>query len=441
MDTIPVPRAIPLPFPVAPLTLEVLIVFLFLLHIVFVNLMVGGSLLTLAFELLGRRKKELDTVAREIAKTITVNKSLAVVLGVGPLLVMNLLYTVHFYSANALTGTAWIMIVPLVSAAFLATYAHKYSWDVLADNKGLHIAIGALASSLFLLVPFVFLANVNLMLFPDRWGDVRGFLTAVILPNVLPRYVHFLVASMAVTGLFLAWYFGRRTYPAEKVFSELGRSELRRRFLSIAFAATGVQLIAGPLVFFTLPSQGLSWSLAINISLGASLAVAALFVLWRAIQAPATPLGARYWTIVALLTGTVVFMAYGRHLYREEALEAHIALMAQATEEWQAEVLAAQMRAATGQQRVREEAAASPGERVFVSICMGCHARNSRLVGPSLTEIALAYRGDPSGLIAWVKAPGRKRRDYPEMPPVKLTEVQYQDVAAYILGDSTPPGS
>jgi len=136
----------------------------------------------------------------------------------------------------------------------------------------------------------------------------------------------------------------------------------------------------------------------------------------------------------------VVFMGYGRHLYREEAILTHRSLVSAKSDDYQAEVLAAQMRAATGTQRVREEAAASPGERTFKSICMGCHARSSRLVGPPVTEIAKVYRGNAAGLIAWVKAPGRKRLDYPEMPAIKLTEAQYEAVAAYVLADSRPEG-
>lgn len=440
MQTIPVPHDLPLPLPIAPLAAEVAIIFLFLLHILFVNLMVGGSLLTVAFEIAGRRNRDLDAVAHEIAATVTVNKSLAVVLGVGPLLVMNVLYTIHFYTANALTGNAWIMIVPLVIAAFLVTYAHKYSWEVLAEAKGLHIAIGCVATLLFLVVPLIFLANVNLMLFPAHWPSVRGFLSALVLPNVLPRYLHFLLASVAVTGLFLAGYFGRRRFPLEERLPGNDRTALRRRFITVAFAATAAQLIAGPLLLFTLPAAGMGWTLLVNVLVGIGLAVAALLAMWREIVAPQERLGARYVAIVTLLTGTVVFMGYGRHLYREGAIETHRSLVAAATEEFGAEVLAAQMRAATGTQRVKEEAAASPGERTFKSVCMGCHARSTRLVGPPVSEIVTIYRGNAAGLIAWVKAPGKKRPDYPEMPPIKLSEAQYQEVADYLLAD-TPSGT
>ena len=192
---LPIPRDIPLPLPADPVLLQALLVMLFLVHILFVCLMVGGSLIGLAAEIMGRRREDFDNLAREIVKTITVNKSLAVVLGVGPLLAINVLYTVYFYSANALTGAAWIAIVPLVTAAFLAAYAHKYSWDRLQGAKGLHIAIGAFSSLLFLLIPFIFLSNINLMLFPAQWSHVHGFFSALLLPNVIPRYLHFVLAS------------------------------------------------------------------------------------------------------------------------------------------------------------------------------------------------------------------------------------------------------
>jgi len=433
MPTLPIPHDLPLPLPLAPATAAVAIVVLFLLHIVFVNLMVGGAVLTVALELAGRRDRALDGLAREVAATVTVNKSLAVVLGVGPLLVMNVLYTLYFYSANALTGSAWIMIVPLVTAAFLASYAHKYSWERLADAKGLHLAIGALAALLFLAVPLIFLANVNLMLFPERWPTVRGFLTAVALPNVLPRYLHFLLASLALTGLFLAGYFGRAGYPVEERLPGMDRTSLRRRFLSLAFGATAAQLVVGPLVLFTLPASGMSWPMLANVLAGLLLAIGALWVLWGEVVTPATALGGRFAAIAVLLGGTAAFMVSGRHIYREGALAGHRALVAAATEDLAGEVLAAQMRAAAGTPRLKEEAAAAPGERVFKSVCMGCHARTTRLVGPPVVEIASLYRGNPDGLVAWVKKPGRRRPDYPEMPPVVLSEAQYRAVADYLL--------
>ncbi|MFP4369354.1 MAG: hypothetical protein ACLFR2_07235 [Candidatus Kapaibacterium sp.] len=148
---IPIPRDIPLAMPLPEWLLAGLLVFSFLLHILFVNLMLGGSLITLWAEIKGRKNPDYEVLAKDLAKTITVNKSLAVVLGVAPLLSINALYTVHFYSANALTGNFWIMIVPFVTVAFLLLYWHKYSREKMRKHKKLHIAILAAAVVLLLL--------------------------------------------------------------------------------------------------------------------------------------------------------------------------------------------------------------------------------------------------------------------------------------------------
>jgi cytochrome c len=108
----PVPRDLMLPLPLPEMLLKILLVVFFLAHILFINLVVGGSLWTLIFEWLGLKHPRYDRLAKEIAATITVNKSLAVVLGVGPLLCISLVYTHAFYTANVLTAHAWWSLVP-----------------------------------------------------------------------------------------------------------------------------------------------------------------------------------------------------------------------------------------------------------------------------------------------------------------------------------------
>jgi cytochrome c len=322
-NSVPIPHDLPLPLPAPRLLLEVLLVVFFILHILFVNLMVGGSLLSLLFEFLGLRRPAYDGLSRAIGQTITVNKSLAVVLGVGPLLVMNLLHTVHFYSANALTGTAWLMVIPLVTLAFLLTYAHKYTWDRLARRKVLHLVLGALPALLFLAIPFIFLVNANLMLFPERWGDVRGFFSALLLPNVLPRYVHFLLASLAVTSLFLSGWFGRSSFPLERILPGFSGPQLRRLFYRITLYVSLIQFLAGPLVYFTLPQPEVTVTMTLVILAGVACASGAILLLRWAVAAPDAVTDRYFWPIVGCLSATVLLMATGRHLYREERLRPH----------------------------------------------------------------------------------------------------------------------
>jgi len=437
---VPVPRDIPLPLPLDGVILQGLLVLLFLAHILFVLLMVGGSILTLICEIKGLKQRDYEVMAKEIGKTITVNKSLAVVLGVGPLLGINVLYTTYFYTSNSLTGTAWIGLVPLVVAAFLLTYAHKYSWNVMAKAKALHIAIGAMATALFLFIPLVFLANINLMLFPDRWTEVRGWLTALILPNVLPRYLHFLLACIAVTGLFLAAYFTRAGYPVESTFQHWDRPSLRRGFYSVAFGATLAQFVAGPMLFFTLPAAGMSWHLTLVIAVGIVFAVVTMILLWREVQSEAAGIGRRFAKIVVLLTLTVLCMGYGRHVYRETAVTPHRNLVRQKNEEFRLASAAAKYRALAG---VKEEKLPL-GESVYRQVCASCHVYDRIVVGPPMKEIATIYAGNPDGIVKWTNAPARKRPGFPPMPAFRIGDQKLKAVADYMLrvgsGQEPPPG-
>jgi cytochrome c len=429
----PVPKDLPLPLPLPEWLAVFLLVVSFLAHILFVNLMFGGTLLTLLFEFLGfvKKNKEYDLLSQEIAKTTTVNKSMAVVLGVAPLLTINVLYTIYFYSANALTGLMWIMIIPLVTIAFLLLYLHKYTYDKLADNKPLHISIVALAMALFLFIPLIFLTNANLMLFPEKWKMVKGFFSALMLPNVWPRYFHFIFASLAVSGLFLFWWFGRAKEKYEEMFKNIGLQELRKRFYSITFMASLAQFLIGPIVLFTLPQKGISWTLIFVIFTGVGIALPAIFWLWKEITGPIEELGKKFGWIALCLGVTVIFMGSGRHLYRAQSLASHQEQMKKKTAAYMAEVKQAKLEASMA--KPKEVVAVNPGEKVYLENCKACHAPNEKLVGPSFKEAAGIYQNDRTGLIGWIRKPGKKREG-PQMPAQShLTEQQLNDVADWIL--------
>ncbi|WP_372933897.1 c-type cytochrome [Mariniphaga sediminis] len=433
LTQIPIPKDIPLPLPLPEWLLVFILVFSFLLHILFINLMVGSSILTFWYELRGKKNNDYDRLAREIATTITVNKSLAVVLGVAPLLSINVLYTLHFYSSNTLTGNIWISIVPWVAVAFLLFYLHKYSWDRLADNKPLHLSILGAGVMSFLLIPFIFLTNINLMLFPEKWGEIQGFFDALTLPNVFPRYFHFVTACMAVTGLFLAWWFGRKKFRMEGRFENLTKAEIKKQMLNLALAATGLQFIFGPLLFLTLPAKGVTWGLFWVILAGATIAVIVLVQLWKILNKKTQIPGKRFYLVLVLFSFLVAFMGTGRHLYRENALKTHKKMMAERTAaHWEA-VRKAHENLLLPEIETEKESA-FPGQDIFQTNCAVCHAATTRLVGPPMTEASEVYQNDISGLKQWIKKPGRKRLDYPVMTGFpQFTDQQLTDVANYVL--------
>lgn len=433
----PVPRDIPLPLPLPEWLLVVLLVVSFMAHILFVNLMLGGSILTLWAEIKGLKNKDYDKLSLEIAKTITVNKSLAVVLGVAPLLSINALYTIYFYSANALTGLMWIAIIPLVTVAFLLTYLHKYTWKTLENNKSLHISIMGLALLIFLFIPLIFLANINLMLFPEKWGVIKGFISALALPNVFPRYLHFLCASLAITGLFLFWYFGRKKYTFEQQFPSLKRYDIQKKMYSLTFGVSLFQFLLGPLVLITLPAKGVKWNLIIVILCGASIAVPAMYWMWKGITGPEEHIGKHFKKVAIAMSVTVLFMASGRHVYRANALKPHQKMMALKTAAFEKASAEARANPVEEEEPVAIDSTAgefAKGKAVFQANCTACHRLHDKLVGPPVTEMVSIYKNNPEGLKQWVKKPGKKRDGYPQMPGFpQLPDADLKELSNYIL--------
>ena len=432
MNQTPISHDIGLQLPLPEGVLKVLLVFLFLIHILFVNFMVGGATFSFVFEIIGIWRKKYDALALKVAETVTVNKSLAVVLGVGPLLAINLAYTHYFYSATALTGIAWLMVIPLVTIAFLLTYLHKYTWKTWNGSlKVLHLSIGFLAMLLFWIIPLIFLANVNLMLFPSRWSQIQGFISAVLLQNVIPRYFHFMLATMAVTALFAVGWFGRKRFDVEKSLPGFSSKEVKQKFYMIAFLATMMQFLVGPLVLFTLPVHGISFKVYWIISIGILSALTFMLLVWNELRTDGHVMGRYFWTIILLLTTTVIAMAFGRHTYRERAISPHRQAMTEKSDEFYWKSEAARSRERLG---LTKKVYTSSSEKDFKTNCSVCHAQSSVLIGPSLDEIISIYKESTEDLVKWTKEP-KVKRGGAVMPSFKhLGDEKLLGISKYILG-------
>lgn len=433
----PVPKDLPLDLPLPEWLLVTLLIVSFLLHIIFINLMVGGSIVTLWAQIKGLKNKEYDTFAHEIAKTITVNKSIAVVLGIAPLLSINTLYTIYFYSANALTGFVWIMIIPLVTIAFLLTYLHKYTWNSFEKNRKLHISIMGLSVGIFLFIPMIFLTNVNLMMFPEKWGTIEGFLSALMLPNVFPRYFEFLGACIAVTGIFVVWYNSRKSYPIEEIYPTFTRNKIKKIGYSIATVGLALQILFGIIVLFTLPSKGISFSVIAVMGGAGLLLVYALWYSYQSLIGEDKNIDIHFKKIVFSVLIFMLFYGGSRQMYRHNSLEKHQELVAAHTAEFQK--LSKEARENPVEETVELKIDESLGEvakgkAIFNQYCAACHRPKVKLVGPPIIEMASIYAKDEEGLIKWIKAPGKKRPDYPQMPgSPQLSDNELKELSEYIL--------
>ena len=256
---VPIPILLPVPEPLA----HGLLVFTFLLHAVFMNLVLGGTPIMVVSDWMGSRAgndrfRRLALTMASVAPTVL---NLTVVLGIVPVFFLYLLYGQFFYPAASLFGNGWIALIGVLLLAYCGLHAYKHWRGWLSNRPRIHLMIGGISAGLFLGIALVFVTLSVLMLNPGEWRAVQteGFLWAVRLPSVIPRYFHMVMASVAGIGILLVLYgaaLGSRwgSPPAAPWPSDPGYPQWVMRYgVVCALIGTLLQIVIGPWLLLTLP--------------------------------------------------------------------------------------------------------------------------------------------------------------------------------------------
>ena len=197
-DLIPAAEAIPVHW----IWFKVLLLLTFVLHVLFMNVLLGGSILAFWNNL--RRGSGPDP-APDLSRRLPVITAMTVNLGVAPLLFLQVIYGNFIYVSSVLGAVYWLSVIGLVIIAYYGLYLYRYKYDVLGGTRTL---VSGLVALCLLLVAFFFVNNMTLMLVPQRWLDYFANPSGTIInwgdPTLIPRYLHVVVASVAVAGLFSA---------------------------------------------------------------------------------------------------------------------------------------------------------------------------------------------------------------------------------------------
>ena len=313
---------------------EVLIIVSFLLHIIFVNMTVAGSVFAVVNEIRGMLKKNkiYDLLAYQLAKQTSILKSLAVVLGVAPLLLISVIYTQYFYPATILIGKAWLALIVLLIIAFLLLYVYSFSWERLQEKKMLHLVFGISGSLILLFIPLIFIVSVVSMLYPEMWSGAGGFFHSLFYyPQILQRYFHFMLASFAVTGLAM-YIWNRRKIKTLRLQDSVAKEEITayeygKTFgIATALWTTALQLIAGTLLLVSLKQEVMLLYMGEDTVL-TGLLIGSIFIsllliyfLYMAMRTDA-----KHWFNLSLSTFVLIiaFMGWMRHEVRESYIEPH----------------------------------------------------------------------------------------------------------------------
>ena len=194
---IPAPDVIPAP---AWIFLSLDLVF-FALHILVINVVLGGSILLLWNRFVSNNPDQDSALAGKIPTSI----ALGVNFGVAPLLFMQVIYGHLFYTSSVLMATYWILVIPVIIIAYYSAYIHarKYTASAVMAKAAILVTV------VFLLyIAFMQVNNMSLMTQPGKWGEYftqrSGTILNVSDASFWPRYLHFVLASLAIAALFSA---------------------------------------------------------------------------------------------------------------------------------------------------------------------------------------------------------------------------------------------
>lgn len=310
-----IPALDPMPVP-GPLWLyHVLWVVTFFIHILLVNAVLGGSFIAAwaGTATAGRR--------RAVEWLLTANTwaiPLSITFGIAPLLFVQVVLGRFFYTAAILVPWWWLGLLGLLMIGYYLNYLAKWR---LARGAGVRVWL-VLQAACFALVALIQVVVNLLHMQPSRWEAVADrTLAALQDPTLLPRFLHFMLAALAMMGALLAWVAVREGARGAASSGRAELDEMARFGVKFALYATLLQLIDGFWLLFALPEEVLKGFMRsgpaamIPLTLGI-LAGVVLLVFLAQVHDPLAQ-GSKVRRALELVVAATAVMVITRHQVRE----------------------------------------------------------------------------------------------------------------------------
>jgi hypothetical protein len=313
-DLIPAVDAAGLPAP--PWLFHILLVFTFFLHLVFMNLALGGSLLA-AFANAFAGPNADDPKRALASRMMGINAygiSLAITTGVAPLLFIQALYHQFFYTGTILVAGLWFAFLFFLMVGYYAATAYKLRGPV-APASGLWLWTAAI---LFVMVAVVHVVVHLVHVQPGSWVAFEANPWAVLGdPTFVPRLLHYVLGAIGFSALLITWWAVRKANEGEDVELNTGVAKYAWKWV---LWTTVLTVVDGFILLIVLPQPVLSGFMKggpatmIPLTLGIILAVGLLMMISRAsnpVQHAGLVSG-----VFGTMVATIAIMSVTRHQLR-----------------------------------------------------------------------------------------------------------------------------
>jgi hypothetical protein len=297
---------------------HVLLAFTFFLHLVFMNLTLGGTLLAAIahFRSGGRADDPRGVLSSRLMAINNYGISLTITTGVAPLLFIQVIYHQFFYSATILLAPAWLGMLVLLTLGYYAAYLYKFR-GVPARGTGGGVWL-VVSAALFLVIAMIHVAVHLAHAQPEMWdGLASGAWCILSDPTYWPRLLHFVFSGLGFSALISTWWAVRQSAKGREVEVNTAIAVWSWRW---ALWTTVLQVIDGFVLLLLLPETVLKGVMTGGLAtlgpltLAILLGIGLLMMLSR-VSDPATNPGLVTGTLGAM-TLVIAIMSITRHQVR-----------------------------------------------------------------------------------------------------------------------------
>ena len=266
------------------MSLKILLICIFILHLIPVNLAVGGSILTAISAAASGRNPHQAYLGKKLSNLIPRIIRYSVIVIVVSLIVTEVLSGQNFPLRELLSSTAWYTALSLLIIGYLGVYYLQGRFER-QDRSQLVPAL--VVAIIFAAIGILYSYNFPLMLRPESWslyaeGSYGGF-PDWLNPAVYPAFLHMLLGAVAISGLLVMIVAARKKSGTEEW------SQWAVQFGGKMFThATLLNIVIGIWFIFALPRDDMIKFMGANMGATHSLIMAflliaiALFLIFKA---------------------------------------------------------------------------------------------------------------------------------------------------------------
>lgn len=405
---------------------KLLLLVVFLVHLPYIGMTIGGSLLSVIFNLRDQRKHNpiFARLAWDTIDTIAYNKSVGVIFGFLPLVVIFIALALILYQSGSFSFVYLALAILLAFVGLALVFGYK---QLFARRDKLSLLIGFGGHAVLILAYFFLLGNFTHFFDPEKWPFVQNPLDLVLSWKTIAKFLHFSTLALAITGVSLVFFLLHwrkktdRDPDYESFVLKLGAG--------IGLFFTLVQPVF--LLFDLINTVDVSLSRAVFA--GTAMMLVLLFIISLLLLKMLSQSRARLGPAVAiiyLLFFLVLVLNDG--WTREKAIEVHTRGLLAKAQAVKDEIH--DRRLAAGAVEIVADAQA--GEKVFNNRCTACHQFDARLVGPPLHSVLPKYVDNVAELKSYLASPQKKNPEYPAMPNLGLSSAEIESVTAYVLSQA-----